>query len=286
MHLQQTKVGSRESGGPQYYFHDVPEHVKEFLRKRGACPVVLQTPYGIARSQFMAVDRDHKLSGPNKVVPGKVGHDRIQQGGGEQSIGEAIRHWYGLKAGRDFYRIDVDVSIHTEGHFILIPTGVMMQGAARMQTLEKVPAPLSFHHDHQSKIWKEQIDRQRKDSRSRLAWAASQIDRVVADNAHTKNILEADLLRASGALSLLGLTLGPYLGKGYDCLESRFEFSTLPAYPCPVEVKKRSSGFKYQITRYTRLPRAVVLCMVHDFINPPEHIDFIELPVLANYLSN
>ena len=60
MHLQQTKADSRESGGPQYYFHDLQEPIKDFLRKRRACPVVLQTPYGIAKSPFMAVDRDHK----------------------------------------------------------------------------------------------------------------------------------------------------------------------------------------------------------------------------------
>lgn len=70
MHLQQTKKRSRTSGGPQYYFHNVPPHVKEFLRNRGACPVVLQTPYGIAASSFMAVGRDHKLAAGGKVVKG------------------------------------------------------------------------------------------------------------------------------------------------------------------------------------------------------------------------
>src|SRR5713101_7829757 len=106
MHIQQTKFESRASGGPQYYFHTVPEPVKEFLRKRGACQVVLQTPYGIASSSFMAVGRDHKLSANGKVVPGRVGHDRIQAATGDESIGEAIRYWYGLKTGPDFERID------------------------------------------------------------------------------------------------------------------------------------------------------------------------------------
>lgn len=82
MHLQQTKAASRASGGPQYYFHSIPGPIKSFLRKEGACPVVLQTPYGIAKSSFMAVDRDHKLDSDNKPVAGKVGHDRIQQAGG------------------------------------------------------------------------------------------------------------------------------------------------------------------------------------------------------------
>jgi len=44
MHIQQTKDDSLATGGPQYYLHNVALHIKEFLRKRGACPVVLQTP--------------------------------------------------------------------------------------------------------------------------------------------------------------------------------------------------------------------------------------------------
>jgi hypothetical protein len=75
----------------------------------------------------MAVGCDHKLSKAGKPVPGKVGHDRIQQSGGEQSIGEAIRDWYGLKAGKDFERIDGDIRIHDDGHFVLVPTSVKMQ---------------------------------------------------------------------------------------------------------------------------------------------------------------
>jgi hypothetical protein len=287
VHLQQTKDESRESGGPQYYLHDIPAHIKEFLRRRGACPVVLQTPYGLAGSAFMAVGRDHKLSKGNKPVPGNVGHDRIQQAGGEQSIGEAIRYWYGLKKGRDFEVVEVEAAVHPEGHFILIPLGVRMRGDKRVRRLEKVHAPLSFHRDHQSKLWKRQIDARRAECKEDVLWAASEIHRVVAEHrdAAAENILESDLLRTSGALMLLGLTLSPYLGKGYDCLRSRFQFSGLPVYCCPVEVKKRSSGFNYQITRYANLPRAVVLCMEHNFVNPPDHIDFIELPALGEYLS-
>jgi hypothetical protein len=86
MHVQQTKARSLATGGPQYYLHSIAPHVKEFLRKRGSCPVVLQTPYGIAATSFQAVGRDHKLSGNQEVVAGRFGHDRIQ---GEQSIGAA-----------------------------------------------------------------------------------------------------------------------------------------------------------------------------------------------------
>lgn len=288
MHLQQTKAESRTSGGPQYYFHDVPGPIKEFLRKRGACSVVLQTPYGIASSPFMAVDRDHKLGKDGRPVPGKVGHDRIQQGSGEQSIGEAIRYWYGISGGGDFETIKVEAELHPEGHFILIPTAVKMRNRKRAQDLEKVNFPLSFHHDYQSKLWRQQIEAKRRASSSDVVWAASQINQVVAEHRQsgTKNILESDLLRTAGALSLLGLELSAYLGKGYDCIDSRFAFGDLPIYPCPVEIKKRSKGFTYQVTKYTKLPRAVVLCMEHNLVNPPEHIDIVELPILAEYMSH
>ena len=284
MHIQQTKQESRATGGPQYYLHSAAPHVKEFLRKRGACPVVLQTPYGIASSSFMAVGRDHKLSGAGKIVVGKVGHDRIQ---GEESIGEAIRYWYGLKSGRDFKRIDLDATIHPDGHFILTPTVVTMSGAKRPQTLEKVNSPLSFHRDYQSKFWKKQIEACRKVSANDVSWAGSQIRRVVTDhrNADKKNVHEADLLRAAGALSVFGLDLSLYLTKGYDCPKSRFSFSGFPAYPCPVEIKKHSARFDYQIMRYTELPRAVVLCIEHDLVNPPDHVDVLELSALADYLK-
>jgi hypothetical protein len=287
MHLQQTKAGSRESGGPQYYFHNLTAPVKEYLRNHGACEVVLQTPYGIAASPFMAVGRDHKLTDQAEVVSGKVGHDRIQQAQGEQSIGEAIRYWYGLGGGQDFEKVEIEVSIHPDGHFILVPTSVRMRQAKRDRVLEKVAWPLSFHHDYQSKFWRDQIAAKRREGNSDVLWAAAQMRRVVAENRdpEAKHILEADLLRTGGALSVLGLDLGPYLGKGYDCAESRFQFNKRPVYPCPVEVKKRSRGFTYQVTRYKKLPRAVVLCMTHDLVNPPEHIDFIELNALAEYLS-
>ena len=287
MHLQQTKVESRSSGGPQYYFHDIPEYVKMYLRKHKACPVVLQTPYGLAKSPFVAVDRDHKLGKDGKPIPGKVGHDRIQQGSSEQSIGEEIRYWYNLDEGTDFERVDVEAIIHPEGHFILVPTQVKMRGQTRSKVIEKIHNPLSFHKDYQSKLWRKQIESRSKESPGELRWAADQIRRIVAGHYRegAKNILESDLLRAAGALSMIGMQLSPYLAKGYDCIDSTFVFKSLPQYSCPVEIKNRSRGFNYQITKYTKLPRAVVLCMEHNLVNPPEHIDIIELTVLADSLS-
>lgn len=234
----------------------------------------------------MAVGRDHKLSKGGKPVPGRVGHDRIQQAGGRQSIGESIRYWYSLKGGGDFERIELDAVIHPDGHFILVPTAVKMRNRKRARVLERVGEPLSLHQDYQSKLWKQQIIAIRAQSPSHIKWAASQIRRVVEEHrdANITHILEPDLMRTAGALSLLGAQLDPYLGKGYDCTDSRFQFAKLPVYRCPVEIKKRSSGFKYQMSRYPTLPRAVVLCMEHDIVNAPAHIDFIELPTLEECL--
>lgn len=84
----------------------------------------------------------------------------------------------------------------------------------------------------------------------------------------------------------MGLDLSAYVGKGYDCPKSQFQFDGLPPYLCPVEVKKRSADFDYQVTKYADLPRAVILCMHHDYVNPPEHVDILELMTLAKYLSS
>lgn len=177
--------------------------------------------------------------------------------------------------------------IHSDGHFILVPTVARLRGSKREIVLEKVNAPLSFHHDYQSKLWKKQIETVRSQSSSDVTWAAEQIKRVVVEHRKegARNILEADLLRTAGAFSRLGLDLSAYLGKGYDCVSSRVQFADLPIYSCPVEIKKHSRGFSYQIKRYTKLPRAIVLCMEHNKVNLPDHIDVIELSVLAEYLE-
>ena len=241
MHLQQTKAGSRATGGPQYYLHGLKPHLKEFLQKRGSCPVLLQTPYGIANSSFTAVEAYHKISASGKTIPGKVGHDRIQGG---ESIGAAIRHWYGLKGAQDFKSIELEATIHPDWtHIILIPTAVLMRPGKRAAILEKALLPLSFHRDHQSKLWKTQIETLRKNSLDDVSWAGSQIRRVVAEHRNTKagHVHEADLLRVAGALSVLGLELGLYRTEGLDCPESRFHFLDFPSYPCPVEIKKQSA---------------------------------------------
>jgi hypothetical protein len=226
MHLQQTKVGSRKSGGPQYYFHDLPDAIKAHLRHRGVCPVVLQTPYGIAASSFMAVGCDHKLGANGRALKGRVGHDRIQQSvTAAESIGESIRTWYGLPCACDFERIDVEVSIHPEGHFILAPLRASLRGRKRSIELVKPVNPLSFTHYSQSRLWCDQIRAVLKQP-DQIRWIVQQIDNVVQPHqrADYKNIHEADLLRISGAFSKLGVALGPYLVKMSTAIRRNFNF--------------------------------------------------------------
>jgi len=71
MHLQQTKRGSIQSGGPQYYFHELTDAVKTYLRAKGAVSVALVTPYGATKSDYVAVSTDRKLDAKGHITAGK-----------------------------------------------------------------------------------------------------------------------------------------------------------------------------------------------------------------------
>ncbi|MGQ0650811.1 MAG: hypothetical protein ACT4P4_00880 [Betaproteobacteria bacterium] len=291
MHLQQTKRGSRKSGGPQYYFHDLTEAISTYLRKKGAVPVALVTPYGATKSHFFAVGKDHKLDG-TKVLSGKVRHDRIQQAGATQSIGEAIRDWYNLKAG-DFERIDVEVQI-IDDIFYVTPTVCRFATAKRSLNLPAVDKALTFTTRFKSTLWQTHLESLAQDEEVDLAWVHKEITRVVQDHrrdmkgmkvAHLK---EPDLLRTAGALDRLGISLGGYVGTGYDCV-THVQFLSYPSYRVPVELKRHSHGFTYQQKRYAReeLSRAIVLCAFHDHPRlPSANIDVIELAALSTHLES
>lgn len=283
MHLQQTKRGSIATGGPQYYFHDLSDPVLTYLRKRGAVRVALVTPYGATKSDFFAVGKDHKLASPDgKATTGRVGHDRIQQGKASGSIGEAIRHWYRLATG-NFERIDVDVQI-VEDIFYVRPLRCKYASHAKTMELPVIERPLTFTLDYQSPFWRRQIE---SVDRKLALWSLAEICRVVKDHrpaTKLAHIQETDILRAAGPLRHLGLALGGFVGKGYDCF-SRFEFSKLPPYDAPVELKRDSTGFHYQQRKYGKdeLSRAIVLCATHGHKQVPINIDVIELDALCQY---
>jgi hypothetical protein len=117
-------------------------------------------------------------------------------------------------------------------------------------------------------------------------WAVEEIRRIARDHqkaTRLAHIQETDILRASGPLWHLGVTLGGFVGKGYDC-KTEFQFLEYPEYSVPVELKRDSSGFRYQLKKYGKneLSRAVVLCANHTEKVVPPHIDVIELVALAS----
>lgn len=287
MHLQQTKRGGRDRGGPQYYFHDLTEHAKTFLRKKGAVPVALVTPYGATKSNYSAVGMDAKLDKQYRPIPGKVGHDRIQQGSASESIGESIRTWYRLPPG-DFERIDVDLEVRDDV-FYLTPLAYKYAAKAKAKEIARIDKPLTFTSDYVSRFWTEQLIHVNKKNPGIVGWALDEICRVVKDHrpgTRLSHIQEPDLLRASGPLKHLGMILGGYVGKGYDCITD-FRFHNFPTYSVPVEIKRDSTGFHYQQKKYgtKELSRAVVLCAIHRHKQMPPHIDVIELDALCNHLA-
>ena len=283
MHLQQTKRGSRGSGGPQYYFHDLPEYVKVFLRKRGAVELALVTPYGATKSHYFAVSTAHKLDHNLRPVPGKVGHDRVQMGHAGESIGESIRRWYLLQDG-DFERIDLDIDIRDDV-FYITPLRCRYANSQREKEIARTQNSLTFTHGFKSEFWRAQLRSVEAKSPGIVDWSRQEICRVVADHlprTRLAHIQEPDLLRASGPLRHLGMALGGYVGKGYDCFTT-FQFLDYPEYAVPVEVKRHSQGFKYQQKKYGKaeLSRAVILCAIHDHRQLPPHIDVVELDALC-----
>lgn len=287
MHLQQTKRGSRATGGPQYFFHGLTKHIRGYLRSEKAVPVALVTPYGATPSSFMALATDAKLSPHGKPVAGSVGHDRIQQAGAGESIGEAIRYWYKLKSG-DFERINVEIEV-IDDKFYLTPLGYKYADAPKTQTIRQPEFPLSFNDNKKSDLWRRQLAQIRQTQPEMWRWSLEEICRVAGAHAQDtgfRYVREEDLLRASGPLKALGLELGPYVGKGYDC-KGVFRFLDYEAYEAPVEIKKASSGFKYQQERYPpeQLSRAVILCMRNDLLNVPPNVDVIQLGTLCSALG-
>jgi hypothetical protein len=285
MHLQQTKRESRVTGGPQYYFHRLSGAVKTYLRNQGAVRVALVTPYGATKSDYLAVSKDHKLDGRQKPVAGSVGHDRIQQGQAGESIGEAIRSWYKLPAG-DYEKIGIEIEV-IEDIFYLRPLTCKYANSNREKEIPRIENPLTFTRDYQSPFWIRQIAHIKKSHASLLAWSLDEICRVVKDHrpeSRLPHVQETDILRASGPLKHLGMTLGGYVGKGYDCF-SEFSFLHYPAYSAPVEVKKNSRDFRYQQKKYGKemLSRAIVLCAIHDHQQVPRNIDVIELEAMCQY---
>jgi hypothetical protein len=288
MYLQQTKQGSLKSGGPQYWLQDIPDSIRNHLGAERAVPVALVTPYGATPSEFRAVWRDAKLTRNGKIHRANAQHERIQKAGAPASIGEEIRRWYRLRPGI-LYRIDIDIEI-LDDKFYLTPLGCSYEKGSRIQAIQRPQFPLSFNDRVQSDLWKRQLANVRERHHDMWQWSLREICRVAqahAQDSELRYVREEDLLRASGPLNVLGMELGPYRGKGYDC-QGVFRFLNYEAYTVPVEIKKASKGFAYQKRNYSpeELSRAVILCMRHDLVNVPPNVDIIQLETLCSALGS
>ena len=162
-----------------------------------------------------------------------------------------------------------------------------MQAASGRKEIRRIERPLTFTRDYVSPLWVEQLVQLSKKRADLVSWSLEEICRVVKDHRSSSrlaHIQEADILRASGALKHLGVSLGGYVGKGYDCF-TEFSFLSYPTYSVPVEIKRNSRDFRYQQRKYGKeeLSRAVVLCATHDHIQTPRNIDVIELEAMCQY---
>ena len=169
--------------------------------------------------------------------------------------------------------------------FYLTPLKFKYASKPTGREIRRIDRPLTFTHAYASPLWIEQLVHVNKKQPGIVPWALDEICRIVKDHqpsTRLAHIQEPDLLRAYGPLKHLGMTVGGYVGKGYDCF-TEFRFLNFPAYSVPVEIKRDSRGFRYQQRKYGKeeLSRAVVLCAVHQHKQMPQHIDVIELGALC-----
>lgn len=278
-HIEQTKNGSRKSGGPQYYLQDVSPATRTMLDRFGRVPVRLWIPYGMIESRLTAVSSS----------VGRVGHDRIQSGGRVPSVADQIAGWFALTRA-NIERIEVDDHFDEEGMLVLLARRVKFFNKTRKQNLLYDSHPLTIIRTHRSPVLIEHLQDRSRFSKTCRVWIRDQISAIVADHKHnTKHLNEYDLLRASGALDKLGIQLGSYRSKGIDCPHASFTFDGFPTYACPVEIERNSSGFDAPHHRRAghHKQRLVVLCMKHDspgVLRP--YVDIIEMIELERLLND
>jgi hypothetical protein len=266
--IEQTKKGSRKSGGPQYYLQGLSDTVTTVLEAKRRRPLVLWTPYGLVETQLAAV---------SKRV-GAVGHDRIQTTRrGVPQIAEQVAYWYALKS-RELETIEF-ADVASANVLLMVPSRITFFGRKQPRKLQKDSHPLTVTAHHRSPFLLAGI----RDALGACAhcrkWVVDQIGELVEQHERaTLNVDEKDLLRASGALHRLGVNLGMYRTHGLDCPEATFCMGGLPGYPCPVEIEERSRGFLAAHHDADRGRRVVVLCMEHDASEVlSESTDVIEL---------
>jgi len=182
--------------------------------------------------------------------------------------------------------VEIEVA---DDKFYLTPVGYKYARGSKTHVIQRPEFPLSFNDRLQSELWRRQLDRVKQAQPEMWRWSIEEICRVAeahADDSGYMHVKEEDLLRAAGPFKVLGVEFGPYVGKGYDC-QGEFRFLDYEPYKVPIEIKKASSGFKYQQSKYSpaELSRAVILCIRHDLQNVPHNVDVIQLATLCSALA-
>ncbi|MGH9202036.1 MAG: hypothetical protein ACRD2A_12475, partial [Vicinamibacterales bacterium] len=215
---------------------------------------------------------------------GSVGHDRVQSGGRVLSVAHQIAHWYRLTR-TNIERIEFDDSFDRDS-FVIRPSYVKFFGRRHKQTIYPDSLPLTLIPGHRSRALTAHIRGSALSAQCR-AWVERQIAQMVAEHQRASPAVdERDLLRASGALSKLGINLGMYRRSGIDCPDATFTLNRLPEYSCPVEVEERSSGLLAAHHAPHRRQRLVLLCMFHDAHEVLRgYVDVLELRELGRVLG-
>jgi hypothetical protein len=276
--IEQTKKGSRKSGGPQYYLQDLSEGTKALLERQGRVSVALWSPYGPVIEGLEAVS--------SRI--GSVGHDRIQNPSRKGSVADRIAYWYSLTS-KNMETIEVKDFPTGRMPYLFLhlrPVSVKPFGGRR-QNLKCDEHPLTVVEGMHSNLVRTHIREMRKSNQLQIPWIREQICRLSEEHAaRPSNLDERDILRAAGALDTLGITLGPYCGKGIDCVEASFQLGPYPRYPCPIEIEATSKGFQSEHHKKHKNMRLVVLCMSHNAPVITEWHDVLELRALCELLES
>src|SRR5207249_8574436 len=107
----------------------------------------------------------------------------------------------------NFERVDVDVQI-VEDIFYVRPLRCKYASHPRVIELPVIERPLTFTLDYQSPFWRNQIE---SVDPQLVLWSLDEICRIVKDHrpaTKLAHVQETDILRASGPLRHLGVTLG------------------------------------------------------------------------------
>jgi hypothetical protein len=156
----------------------------------------------------------------------------------------------------------------------------------RLIQLRSSSQPLSFHRSMRGALWLRQLRGVLREKPELFTWAAKQLKYLA--NQHGKGtgpFRSVDLLRAAGALEIVGMKVGDRITANGRWRLASFRFHRMPHYECPVELVDRSAQYRRNRHDVARYPRLVILCLKHNGSSLPEYVDVVELGDLAQAMQ-